>query len=57
VTAQWRTTAGGRRRKYYALTDQGRAALREQRRQWSTVTRTLDGAWRPLRSDPAAGQA
>lgn len=46
VTTEWRTPPEGRRRRYYAITDEGRAALAEQQRQWMTVTRTLGGAWR-----------
>jgi DNA-binding PadR family transcriptional regulator len=45
VTTEWREPAGGRRRKYYVITDDGRAALAEHRRQWAAVTRTLDGVW------------
>jgi PadR family transcriptional regulator, regulatory protein PadR len=45
VTTEWRTPDGGRRRRYYALTDDGRAALAEQQRQWMAVTRTLGGIW------------
>jgi DNA-binding PadR family transcriptional regulator len=45
VTTQWRTVPGGRRRRYYAITDDGRAALAEQQRQWRAVTRALGGAW------------
>ncbi|MCZ7590030.1 MAG: PadR family transcriptional regulator [Gaiella sp.] len=45
VTTEWRTPPEGRRRRYYALTGEGRAALAEHRRQWLTVTRTLDGVW------------
>ena len=41
VTTEWRTPPEGRRRKYYAITDDGRAALAEQQRQWATVTRAL----------------
>ena len=41
VTTEWRTPPEGRRRRYYAITDDGRAALAEQRRQWVTVTRAL----------------
>src|ERR671917_788927 len=37
VTTEWRTSGEGRRRKYYAITDDGRAALAEQQRQWMTV--------------------
>jgi PadR family transcriptional regulator, regulatory protein PadR len=41
VTTEWRTPPEGRRRRYYALTEDGRAALSEQQRQWMTVTRAL----------------
>jgi DNA-binding PadR family transcriptional regulator len=44
VTTEWRTPAG-RRRKYYAITDDGRAALAEQQRQWLAVTRALNDVW------------
>jgi DNA-binding PadR family transcriptional regulator len=45
VTAEWRTSPEGRRRRYYAITDAGRAALDEQKRQWLTVARALGDAW------------
>lgn len=45
VTTEWRTPPEGRRRHYYALTEAGRAALAEHRRQWAAVTRALDGVW------------
>jgi PadR family transcriptional regulator PadR len=45
VTTEWRVPPEGRRRKYYALTGAGAAALAEHRRQWAAVTRTLDGVW------------
>jgi PadR family transcriptional regulator len=45
VTTDWRTSAEGRRRRYYAITNEGRAALADQQRQWMTVTRALDGVW------------
>ena len=45
VTTEWRTSPEGRRRKYYVLTDDGRAALADQRRQWLTVTRALNDVW------------
>src|SRR3954452_18032856 len=41
VTTEWRTPPEGRRRRYYLLTGEGRAALAEHRRQWVTVTRAL----------------
>lgn len=46
VTTEWRTTPEGRRRRYYAITGEGRAALAEQQRQWATVTRALGDIWR-----------
>jgi DNA-binding PadR family transcriptional regulator len=45
VTTEWRTTPEGRRRRYYAITDDGRDALAEQQRQWLTVTRALGDIW------------
>lgn len=45
VTTEWRTSPEGRRRRYYAMTEEGRAALAEQQRQWVTVTRALGDAW------------
>ena len=46
VTTEWRTPTDERRRRYYAITDDGRAALVEQQKQWATVTRALGDAWR-----------
>ena len=46
VTTEWRTPPEGRRRRYYLITDEGRAALAEQRRQWVSVTRALGDVWR-----------
>ena len=45
VTTEWRTPPEGRRRKYYAITDDGRAALAEQQQQWLAVTRALNDVW------------
>ena len=45
VTTEWRTPPEGRRRKYYVITEDGRAALAEQQRQWETVTRALNDVW------------
>ena len=53
VTTSWRAPAEGRRRKYYAITDEGRAALAEQQRQWRTVTRALDDLWQRFDLHPA----
>jgi PadR family transcriptional regulator, regulatory protein PadR len=56
VTTDWRVSQEGRRRKYYAITDEGRSALAEQQRQWAAVTRALGGVW-PGGFLPAVGDA
>jgi len=45
VESHWRTAPGGRRRKYYQITEQGRVELAEQRRQWAAVVKALGHAW------------
>jgi len=45
VTREWRIPPEGRRRRYYAITDVGEAALAEHKRQWVTVARALGDAW------------
>ena len=45
VTTEWRTPPEGRRRRYYAITDEGHAALAEHKRQWATVARALGDVW------------
>jgi PadR family transcriptional regulator PadR len=50
VESAWQTPAGGRRRKYYRITDQGRAELADQRRQWTAVVEALRGVWSATQS-------
>jgi PadR family transcriptional regulator PadR len=57
VTTDWRTPPGERRRRYYAITDDGRKALAEQQRQWATVTRALGDVWRSGGPVVALGEA
>ncbi len=45
VTTEWRSPPEGRRRKYYVITEEGRAALAEHQRQWVAVTRALNDVW------------
>ncbi len=47
ITSTWRESDVGRRRKYYALTDNGRTALEAERRDWLTVHTLLDTLWTP----------
>lgn len=46
VQATWQVSEGGRRRKVYRLSDSGRDALAEQRRQWDVVAGALRAVWR-----------
>ena len=45
VAAKWSGAEGGRRRKYYRITREGRARLAAQRQQWQVVDDTLRGIW------------
>lgn len=45
VTTEWRTPPDERRRRYYAITQDGRRALAKHKRQWVAVTRALGDAW------------
>ena len=56
VTTEWRTPPEGRRRRYYLITADGRAALAEQRRQWVAVTRALGDVWPGGRLNTALGE-
>ena len=57
VTTEWRVPPQGRRRRYYSITNEGLAALTEQQRQWTAVTRALGDVWRGSgRLMPAIGQ-
>lgn len=57
VTTEWRTPVEGRRRKYYVITDAGRAALADHQRQWAAVTRALDGILRGAMPAVRLGEA
>jgi PadR family transcriptional regulator PadR len=41
VKSDWRQMESGRQRKYYALTDRGRARLASETRQWNAVAQTM----------------
>ncbi|MFO8174897.1 MAG: PadR family transcriptional regulator [Gemmatimonadota bacterium] len=43
LKATWGKSESGRRRKYYRLTEEGKAELADQRRQWKVVDATLRG--------------
>ncbi|GAA2293814.1 helix-turn-helix transcriptional regulator [Glycomyces scopariae] len=50
VESSWRTPEGGRRRKYYAITEDGLRELAEQRKQWAAVTDALQDVWKATRT-------
>ena len=43
VTSQWRDDDGVRARRYYAITDAGRAELTEFQAEWAQFTATVSG--------------
>ena len=45
VTARWAAAESGRKRKYYRITNEGRAQLAAHREQWKAVDGTLRGVW------------
>jgi DNA-binding PadR family transcriptional regulator len=55
VEARWEVAPSGRRRKYYRVTPGGLEQLAEERRQWQAVDATLQGIWRALHLEVAAG--
>jgi PadR family transcriptional regulator PadR len=48
IHSQWKISDGGRLRKYYRLTDQGREELERERKQWLSVHEALSKLWKPL---------
>ena len=44
IEARWEASPSGRRRRYYRITEAGRAHLAAQRRQWQVVDGALRGA-------------
>lgn len=50
VESTWRAPVGGRRRKYYRITDQGKAELVSQQAQWTAVVDALRDVWRATQS-------
>ena len=57
--AAWKVPPGSRarRRKYYRITESGRQALAEQRRQWTVITGTLQDLWHEIEMSPPPSPA
>jgi DNA-binding PadR family transcriptional regulator len=47
ITAQWVVTENGRKRKYYEITDVGKAQLQQDRQEWLSVNRIFAHLWGP----------
>lgn len=45
ITAQWRVLDNGRKRKYYAITPEGREALAEKKQEWLDMMATMGQLW------------
>lgn len=47
IQSQWKLSENGKMRKYYLITDSGRAELEAEKRQWSSVQAALGKLWAP----------
>ena len=54
VESSWVAPEGGRRRKYYRITADGRRALAEHRGQWNAINDTLGRMWLLAPVNPSA---
>ncbi len=45
IQSHWDIKDGGRPRKYYAITEAGKAALVEEKAQWEEVVAVLNAIW------------
>lgn len=57
IEARWEQAESGRKRKYYQITDQGRAQLAEERKQWQAVDATLRALWQAFAAAGAPDRA
>ncbi|MFE7630855.1 PadR family transcriptional regulator [Kocuria sp. NPDC057446] len=53
VSSSWGTSEAGRRRKHYAITPTGRAALADRQEQWAVVADALRQVWQAAQQPPA----
>ncbi|MGB2905913.1 MAG: PadR family transcriptional regulator [Candidatus Aminicenantaceae bacterium] len=47
IRSNWRISDEGRRRKYYRITELGRAELESEMEQWMSVHQALSTLWKP----------
>ena len=50
ISSQWKISDGGRMRKYYKITEQGKKELEAEKKQWMSVHIALSKLWKPLPS-------
>lgn len=48
ISSQWKISNGGRRRKYYRITELGQKELEADMKQWMSVHDALSKLWKPL---------
>jgi PadR family transcriptional regulator PadR len=48
ISSIWRIADNGRKRKYYRITEKGKAELERQKMQWNVVQLALDRIWKKL---------
>jgi len=48
IRSRWKISSGGRLRKYYILTEEGREELEKERKQWLSVHEALSELWKPM---------
>lgn len=56
VSSSWGTSDVGRKRKHYAITPDGRAALAERQEQWTVVADALRQVWQSTQRPPVAAE-
>ena len=50
VVSRWKISEGGRLRRYYKITEEGKQELDEERLQWMKIHKALTNLWKPLPS-------
>lgn len=49
LSSRWRVGDSNRKRKYYAITQEGLKSLHEQQQQWQIITQALNTIWRDMK--------
>lgn len=46
IASEWKQSEEGRKRKYYAIKEEGRNLLAEEIKNWQTIIKTLNKLWK-----------